>query len=309
MKASAVACTAATFTMLTSPKRSSLMAFSIPASRFDAPIIRWFAPPVLPSRESTRRAHALWMLAWPSFVVLAVLLSISIAASPDKLVRRATTIVVVGALTALLHEVSRRGRTEAASWMLVIGCTAILTQRAWGVGGIHAQVSMFYVLFVLMAGGLLGARGSVVTAFACLASAALLTAAAVAGWITAPVGAGSLVTAYLRVVLAIGLSLVIVNLLARQAQRAATEDLVQMFVHDMRSPLTVLVSRLSMLRDDAREGHLGEVTKGVDEAMVDVRTLNRLANDVLDISRLEMGRMPINLAPTDLGRVVHHVVG
>src|SRR5688572_28040330 len=82
-----------------------------------------------------------------------------------------------------------------------------------------------------------------------------------------------------------------------------------MFLNDMRSPLTVLVSRLSMLRDDAREGHLSEVAQGVDEAMVDVRTLNRLVNDFLVISRLEMGRMPINLAPTDIGRVAQHVVG
>ena len=45
-----------------------------------------------------------------------------------------------------------------ASWILVIGLSVIVTQRAWITGGIHAPVAVFYVLFIVMAGVLLEAR-------------------------------------------------------------------------------------------------------------------------------------------------------
>lgn len=81
------------------------------------------------------------------------------------------------------------------------------------------------------------------------------------------------------------------------------DDLTHMIVHDMRSPLTVLVMQLSVLRMDLS----GELAQSVDEATAGVRQLNDLANTLLDVSRLEEGRMPINKAPADLAKLAGEV--
>ena len=140
-------------------------------------LIGWFSPPVLSSAEATRRARSFWVLAWSFFGLLAVMLSAAIIATPATFERRATSIVMVGMLVLLLHALNRRGRTEVASWILVLGLTGIVTQRAWYTGGIHAPVALYYVIFVLLAAGLLGIRGSILTALACVVSATLLAGA------------------------------------------------------------------------------------------------------------------------------------
>src|SRR5262245_26672323 len=94
-------------------------------------------------------------------------LGVAVLVQPETLARRATTVAAVAALVLTLHALSRRGKPALASWMLVIGLSVIVTQRAWITGGIHAPVAVFYLLFVVMAGMLISARGAVVTALVC----------------------------------------------------------------------------------------------------------------------------------------------
>ena len=84
------------------------------------------------------------------------------------------------------------------------------------------------------------------------------------------------------------------------------DDLVHMVVHDMRSPLTALLIRLqiltrqaSALDDASREDLL--------EAVHSAEVVSRMANDLLDVSRLEEGKMPIERAPWDLTRIADDV--
>ncbi|HXQ29624.1 MAG TPA: response regulator [Gemmatimonadales bacterium] len=88
----------------------------------------------------------------------------------------------------------------------------------------------------------------------------------------------------------------------REVQRLR-DDLTHMIVHDMRSPLTVLVMQLGALRMDLS----GELAQSIDEATAGVRQLTELANTLLDVSRLEEGKMPINKAPADLVRIAGDV--
>src|SRR5215831_11496862 len=126
-------------------------------------IYQWFAPPDLPRLDLRQRARSLWILSWPFFAAVTVLLGIAVLVEPYTAARRATTIGAVAALMAVLHAISRAGRPVLASWMLVTGLSVIVTQRAWVTGGIHAPVATFYVLFILMAGFLLGPRGGLAT--------------------------------------------------------------------------------------------------------------------------------------------------
>jgi signal transduction histidine kinase len=220
-------------------------------------------------------------------------------------VRRATTIAAVGGLITVLHMTSRAGRPLLASWIFVTGLSVIVTQRAWVTGGIHAPVAVFYVLFIVMAGVLLGARGAVATAAACTLGAIVLTAGTALGWLAPRPGAGSALGGFVFVILAIGLALVLYALVALRPRREGLDpDAVQLLVGDMRSPLQVLVSRLEVLR---RELH-GESVEDVDAALSGVRALRRMTNSLLDISRLEAGRMPIRQSVTDLSALAHAVV-
>jgi signal transduction histidine kinase len=81
------------------------------------------------------------------------------------------------------------------------------------------------------------------------------------------------------------------------------DDLVDMIVHDMRSPLTVLLTHLQLLRMDVS----GETAKSVDDAARGARQLNDLANALLDVRRMEEGKMPLKRARVDIARIVTDV--
>src|SRR3954469_8390323 len=74
------------------------------------------------------------------------------------------------------------------------------------------------------------------------------------------------------------------------------DDLVNMIVHDMRSPLTVLIATLGLIRMETT----GQMADDVDAASRGARALNDLANTLLDVRRLEEGKMPLARAQTDL---------
>ena len=180
-------------------------------------VVRWLAPPQLARVEERRSARSLWLASWPLLGVVSLGLGVAVAIEPATLTRRAITIGAVALLVTILHEVSRRGRPALASWVLVIGLTVIVTQRAWHTGGIHAPVSAFYVLFILLAGALLGARASRVTALVALVGALVLTISQSVGWL-AP-GTRSPLASFTFVVLAIGLALLVQRLVVPAKHR------------------------------------------------------------------------------------------
>ena len=84
------------------------------------------------------------------------------------------------------------------------------------------------------------------------------------------------------------------------------DDLVHMIVHDMRSPLTALQIDLNLLKGPAAA--LDDVSRqGLRAAVDSVKALNRMANDLLDVSRLEEGKMPIDRAEWDLTQIASEV--
>ena len=268
-------------------------------------IFSWFAPPELSQPDLRHRAGALWIVSWPFFAVVTVVLGIAGLVEPDTLARRAITIAAVGALMALLHTVSRAGRPVLASWILVIGLTVIVTQRATNTGGIHAPVAVFYALFIVMAGVLIGVRGGLVTAAVCVLGAIVLTVATALGRLTPAPDAGSPLGAFVFVVLAIGLALVLHALVTRRTRREALGlDAVTMLVHDMRSPMQVLLAHLDLLRNDIR----GESVRDVEAAIGGATALHRMTTSFLDLSRLEAGRMPVHRSVTDLSALAQSVV-
>jgi signal transduction histidine kinase len=268
-------------------------------------IVRWFGPPGFSTPDLQRRARSLWIDSWPFFAVVTIVLGVAALVEPGTLARRETTVVSVGVLILILHAISRAGRPVLASWILVIGLSAVVTQRAWITGGIHAPVAVFYALFIVMAGGLLGVRGGFATAAACLLGAVVLTVGTANEWLTPRPGAGSPLAGLVFVILAIGLALVLQSLVTRRPQREpAGMDAVEMLVHDLRSPMQVLIAQLEILRDNISDVDVRDIDVALDGAT----TLNRMTNSLLDVSRFEAGKMPVRRAATDLSALAHSVV-
>jgi signal transduction histidine kinase len=264
-----------------------------------APVQRWLGPPVLESLESTRRARALWGISWSFFGLITVFLVAAGLATPSLLQRRLVSVALVGALVVVLHVLNRTGRTAIASWLLILGITAIVTERAWTTGGVHAPVAIFYMMVVLMAAGLLRVQGGIVAALACVVSATLLAVAEFAGWLVVPVNRASTPSEPLiAAVLAVVVTVLCLSLLFREAEDGATEELVNMFVHDMRSPLTVVIGRLSLLRADVARG--SKTAEHADAAMGEAVRLNRMANNLLDISRFAGTNLSLDRRPADV---------
>lgn len=81
---------------------------------------------------------------------------------------------------------------------------------------------------------------------------------------------------------------------------AARDSLTHMIVHDLRSPLTGLQGYLDLLRMAALAGTSSEVLEYARDANAIAAQLKEMVSQVLDVSRLESGQMPLTKVETDL---------
>ena len=105
---------------------------------------------------------------------------------------------------------------------------------------------------------------------------------------------------------------------ARIEQRASYErlcqlenlrdDLVSMIVHDMRSPLSALIGNLELIEREADAALSEQSHRDLRMAIAAASSLNQMASDLLDVSRLETGQLPLDPKPADLSAIVHEAM-
>lgn len=78
------------------------------------------------------------------------------------------------------------------------------------------------------------------------------------------------------------------------------DSLVHMVVHDLRSPLAAISACLEVIKWDAEEQHRRELASDVETALHATRTIIRLVNSVLDVSKMEGTQMRLQLSPQDV---------
>jgi len=85
------------------------------------------------------------------------------------------------------------------------------------------------------------------------------------------------------------------------------DNLVHMVAHDLRSPLTGVYCALDLVMRDA-EGRDPDVFSAMRDALDLTRRVTDMVGDLLDVSRIEAGRMPIRLDPLDLNGLAAEAV-
>jgi two-component system, sensor histidine kinase and response regulator len=93
-----------------------------------------------------------------------------------------------------------------------------------------------------------------------------------------------------------------------QELEAARETLTHMIVHDLRSPLTGLQGYLDLLRIGVAAGANDDVLECARDAHAVAGHLKEMISQVLDVSRMESGDMPLSLGDVDLVELLPRAV-
>lgn len=86
------------------------------------------------------------------------------------------------------------------------------------------------------------------------------------------------------------------------------DNLVHMIVHDLRSPLSAICAFLGFLKKDAAGALSAQAAEDIDETIKASNKMISMVSDLLDASKMEEGRMKLNLAECGLGAVLAEVM-
>jgi len=93
-----------------------------------------------------------------------------------------------------------------------------------------------------------------------------------------------------------------------QREKRQRSELIQLIIHDLKSPLTIVISGLDLIH----RGSLGEVNIMQDRLLTNLEHCSfevlGLVNDMLDVERFEEGVMPLHKSLTDLAPLLQEQV-
>jgi signal transduction histidine kinase/DNA-binding response OmpR family regulator len=94
---------------------------------------------------------------------------------------------------------------------------------------------------------------------------------------------------------------------AEEASKAKSSFLAKMS-HELRTPLNAIIGYSEILREDAVDNDDARTADDLDKVLNAARHLLGLINDVLDISKIEAGKMELYLETFDLTKTVNEVI-
>jgi signal transduction histidine kinase len=80
-----------------------------------------------------------------------------------------------------------------------------------------------------------------------------------------------------------------------------------MATHELRTPLTIMSGYVEMLAESALERLTAEEREFLDIAQTGTRTLAALVDDLLDLARIEAGRLDLTIRPVDVDEAIDRV--
>jgi signal transduction histidine kinase len=82
------------------------------------------------------------------------------------------------------------------------------------------------------------------------------------------------------------------------------QDLTNMIVHDLRSPLTIVTGYMGMLQNTANEKLGQNESQFVNAALSGANRMSDMITTLLDVERLESGQMPLRFSECNLGELI-----
>lgn len=93
---------------------------------------------------------------------------------------------------------------------------------------------------------------------------------------------------------------------AEEANRAKSQFLANMS-HELRTPLNAIIGYSDMLQEDAEDLGYGDIVPDLEKIRAAGKHLLALINDILDISKIEAGKMELYLEPFEISQLVQEV--
>lgn len=205
-----------------------------------------------------------------------------------------------------------RGRELEAAWSLIGGLVVVL----WGIaithGGVASPVSFLAVIPVALAFFLLGAKTGV--RIALLTSAIGTAVVALAPWLpeAAPTVLGG---SYLTLLVSISVPTLVMyatitelgeqRQIAQQEARAARDAslaksrFLANMSHEFRTPLSAIIGYSEFIHEGADMMDADELRENLENVVTSAHHLLHLVNDVLDLSKVEAGKMELDIRAFD----------
>ncbi len=96
-------------------------------------------------------------------------------------------------------------------------------------------------------------------------------------------------------------------------ERKQVENMKNEFValvnHQLRTPLTSILGSLGLLKVKAEKNLDPKEKKLLEISYANCERLSKLVSDILDVEKIDSGRMPFDLKPTEMGSLVRTVIG
>ena len=92
-----------------------------------------------------------------------------------------------------------------------------------------------------------------------------------------------------------------------RAASALKSEFVGAVSHELRSPLNIVLGYVEMLLDEALGPLTGEQRDALRRTELQASTLLEMIEALLDLNRIEAGRLPVELAPVSLAALLHDV--
>jgi signal transduction histidine kinase len=93
---------------------------------------------------------------------------------------------------------------------------------------------------------------------------------------------------------------------AMEANRAKSRFLATMS-HELRTPMNAIIGYSEMLQEEAEESHLKEFVNDLQKISTSGKYLLGLINDILDLSKIEAGKMEVHLDAFDINNMINDV--